>query len=246
MLQGKTAIITGVTRGIGKKIAEVYAKNHATLILNAREHTKVEKLAQKLRDEYNVEVIAFTFDITNSDEVKKAFQNLFKTVKKVDILVNNAGILEGSLLGMIGQNMIEKTYATNVYSIYDISQYAIRMMQRNKSGSIINMTSIMGVMGAEGQAVYSGSKAAVIGITKSMSKELASSNIRVNAIAPGFIDTDMIKELTDVKYEERLASIKMGRVGKTEDVANTALYLASELSSYVTGQVIGVDGGMVI
>ena len=246
MLKGKTALITGSTRGIGKKIAETYAKNNATLILHARDHSKVVDLARQLQDTYSIEVIISVFDVTNSNDVKNAFQKLFKEIKKIDILVNNAGVLESSLIGMIRKEMIEKTYASNVYSIYDISQYAVRMMQRNKVGSIINITSIMGVMGAEGQSVYSGSKAAVIGITKSMSKELAIKNIRVNAIAPGFIDTDMTKTISPAKYQERLDSIKMGRVGTTKDVANTALYLASDLSSYVTGQIIGVDGGMVI
>lgn len=246
MLKGKTALITGSTRGIGKAIAELYAKNNATLILHAKDHSKVVSLAKKLHDTYNIEVITSVFDVTKSNEVKNAFQKLFKEIKKIDILVNNAGVLESSLIGMISKEMIEKTYSSNVYSIYDISQYGVRMMHRNKAGSIINITSIMGVMGAEGQSVYSGSKAAIIGITKSMSKELAHNNIRVNAIAPGFIDTDMTKVLTSVKYQERLDSIKMGRIGTAEDVANTALYLASDLSSYVTGQIIGVDGGMVI
>ncbi|HIP13790.1 MAG TPA: SDR family oxidoreductase [Arcobacter sp.] len=246
MLTGKIALITGATRGIGKAIAEIYAKNGASIILNARDESAAFILAKKLSSTYNVTVHVVIFDVSNSTEVKNGFKQIFKLTKKLDIVVNNAGILESSLLGMVTESMIEKTYSTNVYSLYYIAQYAARLMARNKSGSIINLTSIMGVNGSAGQAVYSGSKAAVVGITKSLAKELASTHIRVNAIAPGFIDTDMTQDMGEDKYKERMDSIAMGRIGTSEDIANTALYLASDLSSYVTGQTIAVDGGMLI
>ena len=246
MLKDKTAFITGASKGIGKAIAKLYAKNGANIILNARNKEQTEKFAKELRGKYNVEVNLSIFDISNYIEVKLAFKDILKYTKKIDIVVNNAGILESSLIGMLTKDKIERIYATNVYSIYYILQYASRIMSRNNGGSIINMTSIIGTNGAEGQSAYAGSKAAVVGITKSLAKELASNNIRVNAIAPGFIDTDMTKNLDTNKYEERVSSIKMGKVGKPEDVANVALFLASDLSSYVTGQVIGVDGGMLI
>lgn len=246
MLTGKIALITGATRGIGKAIAKTYAKNGATIILNARDEPAALLLAENLRSTYDVTVHVVIFDVSNSDEVKNSFKKIFKLTKKLDIVVNNAGVLESSLLGMVTQSMIKKTYSTNVYSIYYISQYATRLMARNKAGSIINLTSIMGVNGSAGQTVYSGSKAAVVGITKSLAKELASNNIKVNAIAPGFIDTNMTQDMDEEKYKERINSIGMGRIGTAEDIANTALYLASDLSSYVTGQIIGVDGGMLI
>ncbi len=167
---------------------------------------------------------------------------MFKLTKKLDILVANAGVLDDALIGMVTQSQIENTFNTNTFGVLYCAQYASRLMGRNKCGSIINMTSIMGTHGNIGQAVYAGSKAAVIGITKSLSKELAPLNIRVNAIAPGVIDTDMVATLA----AERIASIKMGRIGRPEEVANVALFLASDLSTYVTGQVIGVDGGMII
>ena len=147
---------------------------------------------------------------------------------------------------MVTKEQIEKTFSINTFGVLYVSQYAARMMSKNKEGSIINISSIIGSNGNEGQVVYGGSKAAVIGITKSLAKELAPSNVRVNAIAPGFIDTDMTRSITESKYQDRMNSIKMGRIGTPEDIANTAIYLASDLSSYVTGQTIGVDGGMLI
>lgn len=246
MLKGKIALITGSTRGIGKAIVENYAQNGATIILNARDKQKAEILAKEIKDKYNVTVYIVLFDVSNYDEVKNGFKELFKITKKLDIVVNNAGVLDDALIGMVTHSQIEKTFAINTFGILYVTQYASRLMSRNKSGSIINVSSIIGTNGNEGQAVYGGSKAAVIGITKSLSKELASNNIRVNAIAPGFIDTDMTQSIAKEKFEERMSSIKMGRIGKPEDIANTALYLASDLSSYVTGQVIGVDGGMLI
>jgi 3-oxoacyl-[acyl-carrier protein] reductase len=246
MLKDKIALITGATRGIGKAIVETYAQNRATIILNARDKKKAEIVADELRDKYKVAVEIVLFDVSNYEEVKNGFKELFKITKKLDIVVNNAGILDDALIGMVTYKQIEKTFSINTFGVLYVAQYAARLMNRNKSGSIINISSIIGTNGNEGQAVYGGSKAAVIGITQSLAKELAPSNIRVNAIAPGFIDTDMTRGLPKDKYQERMDSIKMGRIGKPEDIANTALYLASDLSTYVTGQVIGVDGGMLI
>jgi len=246
MLKGKTALITGATRGIGLSIAKTYAKNGANIILNARDKVKAEEISKQLSSQYDIKVDYVLFDVANHEEVKIGFKELFKITKKLDIVVNNAGILDDALIGMVTREQIEKTFAINTFGVLYVAQYAARLMNRNKEGSLINISSIIGTNGNEGQAVYGGSKAAVIGITKSLSKELAPSNIRVNAIAPGFIDTDMTRALPKDKYQERIESIKMGRIGKPEDIANTALYLASDLSSYVTGQVIGVDGGMLI
>ena len=246
LLQGKTALITGSTRGIGRAVAETYAKNGASLILNARDEDKAKKTALEISEKYDVQVDIVLFDVSNSDEVKNGFREIFKLTKNLDIVVNNAGILDDALIGMVTKTQIEKTFGINTFGVLYVSQYAARMMAKKKTGSIINISSIIGTNGNEGQAVYGGSKSAVIGITQSLSKELAPNNIRVNAIAPGFIDTEMTQGLTKCKYNERIESIKMNRIGKAEDIANTALYLASDLSSYVTGQVIGVDGGMLI
>lgn len=172
MLRGKIALITGVTRGIGRAIAETYAENGATIILHAKDSDKVESIASELREKYHVSVEIILFDVSNYEEVKRGFRKLFKTIKKLDIVVNNAGILDDALIGMVTHEQIEKTFSINTFGLLYVTQYAARFMNRNKSGSIINISSIIGINGNEGQAVYSGSKAAVIGITKSLSKEL--------------------------------------------------------------------------
>ena len=154
--------------------------------------------------------------------------------------------MEDAVLQMVKPELIQKTYATNVFALIDVSKRASKLMLRNKRGSIINLTSIIGVEGNLGQSIYSSSKAAVIGFTKSLSKELASLNIRVNGVAPGFIDTDMTRGMEPKFYDKNLASISMGRLGTTSDVAKVILFLASDLAEYVTGQIIGVDGGMII
>jgi len=215
-------------------------------VINGRSGDDAERRAEELAAELGVETLAVACDASRSDEVEAAYQSVFRRFRRLDVLVNNAGVLADALLGMISPADVERIVATNLFgSIYHL-QAASRLMRRGRSGSIVNMASIVGVTGNAGQAVYSSSKAAVVGLTRSAAKELAPLGIRVNAVAPGFIDTDMTRALPEAVFEERAASIKMGRVGRPEDVAGTVLYLASDLSAYVTGQVIGVDGGMLI
>ena len=246
LLQGKRVVITGAGRGIGLAIARQFAAQGAELWLNGRDEEAITRMAEALGVEFGVPCIPLCFDVADPQAVKQAFQQLFGQTRQLDVLVNNAGVLDDALLGMVQQQQIERTFATNSYSTLYCSQYAARLMQRSGGGSIINMASIIGRVGNAGQAVYAGSKAAVIGITQSLAKELAASQIRVNAIAPGFIDTDMARSLPPAKFDERVASIAMGRIGTPDEVASVALFLASDLSRYVTGQVIGVDGGMLI
>ena len=245
LLEGKTALITGASKGIGREVARIFAKNGANLILISRDEQRLNALKNELLT-YDVEVIYYTLDITDSNSLKEIFSKIKKTKQKIDAVVNNAGIMEDAVLQMVKPDMIQKTYATNVFALIDISKRVSKLMLKNRKGSIINLTSIIGVEGNLGQTIYGSSKSAVIGFTKSLSKELASLNIRVNAVAPGFIDTDMTRGMDEKFYKKNLESIGMGRLGSTEDVAKVILFLASDLSDYVTGQIIGVDGGMVI
>ena len=245
LLSGKTALITGASSGIGKETALTFARNGANLILISRNEEKLKKLSKDL-EEFNVLVDYYVIDITNAELLKNLFSQLKKSKVIIDIVINNAGIMEDSVLQMVKTESIKRTFDTNVFALIDVSKRASRLMIRNKKGSIINLSSIIGSNGSKGQSIYSASKAAVIGFTKSLSKELGPLNIRVNSIAPGFIMTGMTESITDCVIQENLKSISMGRLGTTKDVANVILFLASDLSEYVTGQVIGVDGGMVI
>jgi 3-oxoacyl-[acyl-carrier protein] reductase len=246
-LVGKVAVVTGSTRGIGWSVAEQLAAAGAHVVINGRvEGPLLAARAQELGERYGVETLAIAADAADSKQVAALYQAVFKRWKRLDVLVNSAGILRDALIGMISDELIRETIQVNlVGSIYHL-QGAAKLMGRAKSGSIVNLTSIVGVEGNEGQAVYAASKAGVIGLTLAASKELAPQGIRVNAIAPGFIHTDMTAQLPPEKYELRSSLIRMKRVGTPEDVARAVLFLASDLSSYVTGQVIGVDGSMQI
>lgn len=241
----KTILITGATRGIGYATARLAAMQRWTVILQGRDEERLLEIKEELLS-YGAIVHHLAYDVTDLDSIKKAFMWIKKNVGHLDAVVNNAGILDDALLGMVNEKQVSQTLAVNTEAVIYHMQYASRLMMKQKYGSIINVSSIIGRVGNEGQTVYGASKAAVIGATYSAAKELAPHNIRVNAVAPGFIETDMTKQLSEEKYQQRLSDIKMGRIGKPEEVANVILFLASDLSSYVTGQVIGVDGGMVV
>jgi 3-oxoacyl-[acyl-carrier protein] reductase len=245
LLEGKIALVTGASRGIGWAIAELFASHGAHLALGCRDdRSDLAARAATLAEKHGVEAIALPGDVADPTVVSGFYQTIFKRWKRLDILVNNAGILEDALLGMIAPEMVDRVLAVNTKgSLYNL-QGAARLMTRGRSGSIINLTSIIGTHGNEGQVVYAASKAAIIGMTLSAAKELAPHGIRVNAIAPGYIDTDMTRQLAADKQAQRLAQIGMGRVGDPQDVAYAALYLAADWSRYVTGQILGVDGGM--
>jgi 3-oxoacyl-[acyl-carrier protein] reductase len=247
LLNEKVAVVAGASRGIGFATAQVFAEAGAKVILMGRKIELLEQACECIRHScVGAQVQAIECNVADPCSVRDAFQALFRTHKKLHILVANAGLLDDALIGMVTPKQIENTFGVNAFGTLYCAQYASRLMARSGGGSIINVSSIIGRTGNVGQAVYGGSKAAVIGITQSLSKELAPQAIRVNAIAPGFIDTDMARSISPEKFAERLASIKMGRIGSPVEVANVALFLASEMSSYVTGQVIGVDGCMLI
>jgi 3-oxoacyl-[acyl-carrier protein] reductase len=245
-MSGKVALVTGANRGIGLAICRRLAAGGATVIMNARKEGSLSDLCQGLSKDYDVTVEAAYFDVRSASAVKDAFVGINGRYKRLDVLVNNAGILRDSLIGMASEEMIDDILDTNIKGVILCSQMGARLMARRKSGSIISISSIIGRFGNEGQSVYAASKAAVIGLTLSLAKELGPMGIRVNALAPGFIDTDMIKSVPPEKYARVLSNIKMGRLGTAEDIAEAAFFLSSEVSSYITGQILGVDGGMLV
>jgi 3-oxoacyl-[acyl-carrier protein] reductase len=246
-LSGRTALVTGSSRGIGLAIAATLLSAGAHVVLNARQDSnELAATAAALSKAHPGRVSAIAADISQAEDVKRLVRGAFDVAKRLDILVNNAGILRDGLIGMIPEADIQAILQTNLVGLIQTTQAASRLMARSKAASIVNIASIIGRTGNRGQLVYGASKAGVIGATLSAAKELAPQNIRVNAVAPGFIRTQMIEHLKPEIYAERMASIAMKRIGEPDDVANTVLFLASDLSTYVTGQVIGVDGGMVI
>jgi 3-oxoacyl-[acyl-carrier protein] reductase len=240
-------MITGASRGIGKSTAELFASQGADLVLVAKTQSLLKELQTFLTDTYpGITVHVFACDISDSNAVKDLFNQLRKLKLNLHVLVNNAGIMVDAVLTMATPEMIQEVIQVNVMGSIYVAQQASKFMIKNRAGSIINLSSIIGTNGNKGQTIYSSAKAAIIGFTKSLSKELAVYNVRVNALAPGFIDTDMTKSMDPKFYERNIESIGMKRIGKPEDIANVALFLASDLSAYVTAQIIGVDGGMLI
>jgi 3-oxoacyl-[acyl-carrier protein] reductase len=246
LLENKTILITGASRGIGKEMATLFAKEGAHLILLARNLLHLQNLKESLNHLYDTKIQVFTCDVSNQIQVKGIFSELRRNKINIDSVVNNAGIMKDAMLGMATEELMHEIYNINVFGTMFISQQASKFMLKNRNGSIINLASIVGTNGNKGQTVYASSKSAIIGFTKSLSKELATFGIRVNAIAPGFIETDMTAGMDPKFYEKNKSMIGMGRMGKPEDIANVALFLASDLSEYVTGQIIGVDGGFLI
>lgn len=242
MLKGKVCLITGGNRGIGAATVQKFAKEHAIVYASARKKGSIDLICRELCERYQTQVIPLYFDVTNESEAKNAIMTIKKQQDRLDVLVNNAGIMQDALIGMVNRSLMQSVFDVNVFAVMNMIQLANKLMSRGKNGSIINLTSIVGVEGSAGQMVYSASKGAVIAITKTAAKELAVNNIRVNAIAPGMIDTDMVRGLGKEKIEENLEHIGLGRLGRPEDVANAIAFLASDDAEYITGQILGVDG----
>ncbi len=246
LLKNKTILITGASRGIGKACAMLFAENGANLILLARNETQLKSLKQDIEALYPVQIWIYQCDVSQALQVKEVFSQMRSQKVSLDAALNNAGIMKDAMLTMASESLMHEIYNVNVFGTMFIAQQAAKFMVKNRQGSIVNLSSIVGTNGNKGQTVYASSKAAVIGFSKSLAKELAPFNIRVNAIAPGFIETDMTAGMDTKFYEQNKTMIAMGRMGQPEDIAKTALYLVSDLSTYVTGQIIGVDGGFLI
>jgi len=240
ILQNKICIVTGAGRGIGRTIAETFAKEGAIVYaLDIRE----EDLKWT---EENESVHGLMVDICDFAAVKDVVMTAKKEHGRIDVLVNNAGLISYEMMSMIDYDKFRKMIEVNVVALIHIMQLVARVMGRQQAGSIINMASMVAVKGAAGQLSYSATKGAVISTTKSAAKELAQNHIRVNAIAPGMVGTERFKAVLQDKFSQKINDIPFGRLAEPEDIANAALYLASDMSSYVTGQVLGVDGAAII
>ena len=245
-LKGKTALVTGAERGIGLEIAKGLAAAGANIIIAGLMKEEFPKAEAAVRAK-GVSCTVLKADISKEEDVLRLAEQAWEIFPNgLDILVNNAGITKDGLLMGMSEEAFDRVIETNLKGTFNCIRFAARPMIRQKSGCIINMASVVGVAGNAGQANYAASKAGVIGLTKTAARELASRGIRVNAIAPGFIETDMTEVLSDKVKEASVSQIPLGHFGKPEDVANLAAFLASEAAAYITGQVIHCDGGMVI
>ena len=246
LIQSKTAVITGCNRGIGKKILEVFSANGATIFACVRNVSEEFKtFANEMEKKFNNKIIPIQFDLNDEEQVKKAANNILSSNSPIDILVNNAATIYTALFQMTSIKKLKETFETDFFSQTLFTQYILKSMIKKKSGSILYISSSSALDGNEGRSAYSSAKAATIAQAKALSREVGMYNIRVNAIAPGLTDTDMMKENTPKEIVNEVASrTSLGRIANPQEIANAALFLSSDLSSYITGQVIRVDGGM--
>jgi 3-oxoacyl-[acyl-carrier protein] reductase len=243
--EDKIAIVTGSARGIGFAIAEAFAQNGATAVILDLNQEDVNNAVQKI-DDAGLRAIGFVADVTDSDSINNIFKEIHQKSEKIDILVNNAGITKDGLIMKMKESDWDAVINVNLKGTFNCTQKVSRYMLKQKSGTIINITSIIGIMGNAGQANYAASKGGIIALTKSTAKEFSSRNIRVNAIAPGFIQTDMTAKLPKEVIDKYTAAIPLSRMGLPKDIANLCIFLASDEANYITGQTIQVDGGLLI
>lgn len=244
LLEGKTALITGASRGIGKTIALTFARHGAHVAFTDLQADDAAEALKKELLTYGNKVAFYPSDASKYDDAQMLIEQVVAAFGRIDILVNNAGITKDNLLLRMEEKDFDAVINVNLKSVFNLTKAVQTVMLQQRSGSIINMSSVVGLHGNAGQTNYAASKAGIIGFTKSIAKELGSRNIRCNAIAPGFIETPMTLQIKEEIRNEWIKTIPLRRIGNTQDVANTALYLACDLSSYISGQVISCDGGM--
>ena len=245
-MERRTAVVTGASRGIGKAIALALAKDGFNVVINYNGNKEKAKQVKKECEDFGVNAITVKANVADFTESENLIKEAVSTFGSIDVLVNNSGITKDTLLLRMKEEDFDSVIDVNLKGTFNTIKHAARQMMKQRSGSIINMSSVVGISGNAGQINYAASKAGVIGLTKSVARELASRGIRANAVAPGFIETDMTDELNDKAKEEILKTIPLNDTGKSEDVANLVAFLASEKSRYITGQVIHVDGGMLM
>ena len=246
MVKDKNAIVTGGTRGIGREIARTLAQNGANIAINYRKYNEeVENLIEELKS-FGVKVVACKCDVSNEEEVINFIKEVKDKFESIDILVNNAGITKDGLIIRMSEKDFDDVIDVNLKGTFNTTKAVSSIMVKQRYGKIINISSVVGVAGNAGQCNYAASKAGVIGFSKSVARELAARNINVNVIAPGYINTDMTSVLPDRVKEEVIKTIPMKKIGEPKEIANLVLFLSSNLSNYITGQVINVDGGMVM
>ncbi len=246
LLKGKNAIVTGGSRGIGRAIAIALAKAGANVAVNYTSNSKsAEEVVAELK-EMGVSAIAVKADVSKAEEVDNLTSEALRNFGRIDILINNAGITKDNLIVKMTEKDFMDVIDINLKGAFICTKAVSKIMIKQRSGKIVNVSSIVGIIGNAGQSNYAAAKAGLIGFTKSMAKELAKRNINVNAVAPGYIATDMTAAISDKAKEEFTKNIPLGRIGSAEDIANAVMFLVSENSDYITGQVINIDGGMVI
>lgn len=244
LLEGKTALITGASKGIGRKIAEKFAEHGANVAFTYLSSVEKGQALEQELEQFGTKVKGYRSDASKFDEAEKLINDIVADFGTLDIVVNNAGITKDGLLMRMTEENWDDVINVNLKSIFNVTKAASKIMMKNRKGVFINMSSVVGVQGNAGQANYAASKAGIIGFTKSVAKELGSRNIRANVVAPGFIRTEMTEVLDQKVVEGWAQAIPLKRAGETDDVANVCVFLGSDMSAYVTGQVLPVDGGM--
>ncbi len=244
LLENKTALITGATRGIGKGIAEVFAQHGANVAFTFSSSVEAATALENDLKSFGVKAKGYQSNAANFDAAQELAKNVIEEFGGIDVLINNAGITKDNLLMRISEEDFDKVIEVNLKSVFNLTKAVIRPMMKQRSGSIINMSSVVGIKGNAGQTNYAASKAGILGFTKSVALELGSRNIRCNAIAPGFIETEMTGALPEETVNSWRESIPLKRGGSPEDIANACVFLASDMATYITGQTLNVDGGM--